>query len=77
MKQAINVQISTLQAACMELTRYMTKANERFQEILSAEPECSKRWETFLKAKAPVREAFVCESFDKNTQVYEERQKQR
>lgn len=64
MNQAINVKISALQAACMELTRYMTKANEVFQEILSADSECSKRWEIFQKEQDVRKEVSATEFHD-------------
>lgn len=64
MNQAVNVKISALQAACMELTRYMTKANDMFQGILSAEPECSKRWERFQKERDTRKEVTVTEFRD-------------
>lgn len=61
MNQAVNVKISALQAACMELTRYMTKANETFNNFLTAVPGRADRWEVFLREKVTTKEVSISE----------------
>lgn len=61
MNNTVNVRIDALQAACIGFMEYMGKANERFQKIISREPDMELRWDEFYRSRKQEKEVTLPE----------------